>query len=339
MSGRQLVMTAPGRLEFREIDDPVPGPHDVLVRPRAVGICGSDLHALAGHHPFIDLPCAPGHEVAGVVEAVGEAVEDYRPGDRVLVEPNLVCGHCPYCTSGRYNLCDHLAVFGCQTSGAMADRFTIPATRLHHVPDGLDDRAAALVEPLSTGTHAVRGVGDLTGRTVAVLGAGSIGLLTMLAAKAAGAAAVAVTDLAPGKRDRAARVGADVVVDAADAAAVTIVRDGLGGRPDVTFDCVAVQTTTDQAVQLALKGGTIVVVGVPVGPVQIPLPLIQDRELVIRGTAMFVREDVQRAIELIEEGLVPVHEIVTATLPFDQGVEAFALAGTESQVKVQLAFD
>jgi 2-desacetyl-2-hydroxyethyl bacteriochlorophyllide A dehydrogenase len=300
-------------------------------------VCGSDLHVLDGKHPFVTFPVMPGHEVAGVIDALGPDVSGFEPGQRVLVEPNLTCGRCRYCQSGRYNLCERLAVVGFQTSGSLADLFTIPASRLHLIPDSMTDREAALVEPLSTATHAVRVAGgDLSGRSVAILGAGSIGLLTLLAAREAGAVAIAVTDLQEGKRQLARRLGARAAIDARDEMAVEHIKEVLDGRPDVTFDCVSNQASINQAVALAQKGGTVVVVGVAAAPVQIPLPIVQDQEIRIEGSAMYVRQDVQRAFELLRSGAVPIEEIVTATYPLEQIEQAYAAAHRGDQVKVQI---
>ena len=315
---RRVRITRPGTVDVISVPAPVPGSRDVLVHTSAVGICGSDLHALTGTHPFISLPCFPGHEVVGIVDSVGAEVTEVAVGDRVLAEANLVCGHCIYCMSQRYNLCSELKVLGCQTEGAMADLFTIAADRLHRAPDSLDDMHAALVEPLSTATHAVRSAGDLSGATVAVLGGGTVGLLCLLAALDAGAAAAVVTDLQPSKRVLALRLGAAGAVDGGAVDAVDQVKDALGGRPDVTFDCVATQASVAQAIPLALKGGTVMVVGVPTADVVIPLPLVQDREVRIQGSAMYVREDVARAIDLMVRGVVPAGRIVTLTLPLER---------------------
>jgi 2-desacetyl-2-hydroxyethyl bacteriochlorophyllide A dehydrogenase len=337
---RQVVLASPGELRIEDGPLPEPAPGEVRVRAEAVGICGSDLHAFAGEHPFIDLPVVPGHEAAGVVDAVGAGVVTLAPGDAVLLEPNLVDHECLYCRSGRYNLCEHLEVVGCQTSGALADAFVAPAERFHRVPAGMSMAAAALVEPLSTATHAVGVAGGVAGRTVAVLGAGSIGLLTMLAARAGGAEAVAVTDPLADKRALALELGADVTVDPASHDAVAELRERLPWRPDVVFDCVSTQSSIDQAIKLALKGGTVVVEGVPRGPVSIPLHLIQDRELRLQGTAMYVRADVEAAIGLIAGGQIPVDRVVTQSFPLDQAAEAFRAAaegiGGRPAVKIQL---
>jgi L-iditol 2-dehydrogenase len=334
---RQAVLAAPGEIR---LDDaavvPKPAPGELRVRVESVGICGSDLHALGGHHPFIELPVVPGHEAAGVVDAVGEGVDTFAVGDRVLLEPNLIDGTCHYCRSGRYNLCEHRLVVGCTTGGALAEAFVAPATRFHRVPDGMSMTEAAMVEPLSTATHAIRVAGELDGRTVAVLGAGSIGLLTMLTARASGARAAAITDPIAAKRAVAVELGADIAVDPMEPDAVERIRGELPWRPDVVFDCVSNQASTDQAIALALKGGTIVVEGVPRGPVSVPLPLIQDRELRLQGTAMYTREDVERAIELIATRAVPAGRLVTAEFALEQAAEAFRAASEGGEIKVHL---
>lgn len=337
---RQVVLASAGELRVEDGPLPEPGSGELRVRAQAVGICGSDLHAFAGEHPFIDLPVVPGHEAAGVVDAVGEGVAGFSPGDEVLLEPNLIDGICWYCRTGRYNLCEHLAVVGCQTAGALAEAFVAPAGRFHHIPAGMSMMQAATVEPLSTATHAVRVAEGVRDRTVAVLGAGSIGLLTMLASRAAGAVAVAVTDPLAAKRDLALELGADMALDPTEADPVAQIRRDLPWRPDVVFDCVATEASVAQAIALSLKGGTVVVEGVPRGQVSIPLHLVQDRELRLQGTAMYVRQDVERAIELIVDGHVPVDRLVTAEFPLAGAGQAFRTAAGDAQgvpaIKVHL---
>ena len=330
------MIQRPGQLDIIDAPAPDPGPAEIRVRSVAVGICGSDLHAFNGNHPFIDLPVVPGHEVAGIVDATGAEASGFHVGDRVLLEPNLVCGRCFYCTSGRYNLCEDLKVVGCQTAGAMAEAFTAPANRFHHVPDGMTWTEAALVEPMSTATHATRIAGDLRGSIVVVLGAGSIGLLTTLAAQAAGASVVAISDPLEGKRRHAIELGASKAFDPMSAQFVEAVRDSLPHRPDVVFDCVAGQASITQAIALAEKGGSVIVIGVPRGPVEIPLHVIQDREIRIQGSAMYVAEDVLRAIDLIRDHMVDAQRMVTATFPLEQAAEAFAAARSGEHLKVQV---
>lgn len=326
-SVRHVVVTAPGVVEIRHAARPVPGPGGVLVRMRAVGICGSDVHAAHGRHPFVPLPYRPGHEVVGIVGATGE---------RVVAEPILACGTCKYCLDGRYNLCATMTFFGCTApTGGLADEFVLPADRLVPVPAALTDGLAVLIEPLATPVHAVRLAGpDLTGRSVAILGAGTIGLLTLIAARHAGAGRIAVSDVLPGKRERALRLGADSVHDPSAPGFVGTVRADLGTSADVVFDCVAIQPTVDQAIALAVKGGTVVVVGVPAAPVTVPLPQIQDLQVRIQGSATYTREDIDRAITMLTAGLVDETEIITARYAFRDVAAAFAEASSGRQVKV-----
>jgi 2-desacetyl-2-hydroxyethyl bacteriochlorophyllide A dehydrogenase len=332
---RQVVVTAPGVVGIERTATPVPGPGEALIRMRAVGICGSDVHAAHGRHPFVPLPYHPGHEVVGTVAATGAGV-DLPIGLRVVIEPILACGGCKYCLDGRYNLCATMVFFGCTApTGGLADLFVIPAGRVVAVPYGLSDPLAALIEPLSTPVHAVRLAGpDLAGRTVAILGAGTIGLLTLVAARHAGAARIAVSDTLPAKRALAARLGADSVYDPAAPGFTDAVRADLGTSADVVFDCVARQETVDQAIAIALKGGTVVVVGVPAAPVTIPLPEIQDLQVRIQGSATYTRDDMARAVTMLTAGLIDQDDIVTARYPFAQVAEAFAEAAGGRQVKV-----
>lgn len=332
---RQIVVSSAEDIRVERVPWPdAPGEHEVLVRSRLVGICGSDTHACAGKHPFIALPYRPGHEVVGVVGAVGAGVSDLAEGDRVVLEPNLVCGKCRQCRDGRYNICRELAVFGCQTVGAMADAFVIPRDRLHRLPDGVSDELAALVEPLATPVHAVRRAGVGPGSRVAVLGAGPIGLLCLVAARAAGAEVVVVTDVLANKLERALRLGADAALDAAAPDLVDQARRALGDGADVVLDCVSGQSSMAQAIELVDKGGTVMVVGIAAGPTTIPLHLVQDREIAVIGSLMYVQDDVRRAIDLLAGGAVAAEDLVTATFPLERAAEAFAASIAPDQLKV-----
>ena len=337
---RQVVVNVDRKVVVETVPTPTPGPGEALVAMHVAGICGSDVHAVHGRHPFIPIPYHPGHEVMGVVEAVGDGA-GARVGDRVVVEPILACGTCKWCRDGRYNLCKTMVFFGCTSpDGGMADVFIVPADRLHVLPDTLTDLQGALVEPLSTPVHAVRLAGpDLSGRTVAILGAGTIGLLVLAAARHRGAARIAVSEPLAAKREIALRLGADSVFDAMDPRTVQAIRDDLGESADVVFDCVAIQGTVDQAIGMAIKGGMVVIVGVPAKPVTIPLPEIQDLQVRIQGSATYVREDYEAAISMLAQGLVRSEDIITASYPLAEATVAFEAASSGREVKVVLLGD
>lgn len=323
------------RVTVETVERPEPGPREALIRMSVTGVCGSDTHAVHGRHPFIALPYHPGHEVVGVVESTGSKVTSVVPGQRVTVEPTLPCGRCKMCTTDRANLCEHLQFFGCGwKEGGMADFFTIPADRLHVVPDDLDDLTAALIEPLSTPVHAVRLAGDVAGKAVAILGAGPIGLLLLAVVRAHGAGRVVVTDVLSAKRERALSLGADDVADAAAVDVADRVRVALGESADVVFDCVAIQSTVTQAVALASKGGTVVVVGVPSRDVTVSLPVIQDHQIRIQGSATYQAGDYDESIRLLHTGAVRKQDFVTAVHGLDNAADAFADSASGDHLKV-----
>jgi 2-desacetyl-2-hydroxyethyl bacteriochlorophyllide A dehydrogenase len=337
---RQVVVDAIGSIEIEVVAAPEAGAGEAVVRLLVCGVCGSDVHAMHGRHPWVKRPYHPGHEIVGVVESVGEGVV-VAVGTRVVVEPILACGSCKRCRGGEYNLCRTMAFFGCTTPlGGMADRFVIAADRLIPLPADLSDLDAALVEPLSTPVHAVRlAGGDLTGKSVAILGAGTIGLLVLIAARSANAQRIAVSEPLEAKRDLALRLGADAVFDATDPGTIQAVRDDLGESADVVFDCVGIQSTMDQAIGMAVKGGTVVVVGVPSAPVTVPLPEVQDLQIRIQGSATYVRDDILAAISMLERGLARAADLVTGVYPLDGAADAFAAASSGRHVKVVVTAD
>lgn len=334
---RRVVVNAIDDVVFETVPEAGPDAGEVRIRGTVVGICGSDTHAACGHHPFIDLPYRPGHEVIGVVDAVGDGVEDSWLGTRVVVEPNLVCGHCTQCRAGRYNICRELLVLGCQTPGGLADSFTVAVDRVIALDPDLDDDRAILIEPLATPVHAVRRaaetVGDLRDRPVVVIGAGPIGLFVLLALRQAGAKVV-VADLLDSKRDRAERLGAAGTFDPTAPDAVSSALALLGGPAAVVVDCVARESSVAQAIELVDKGGAVMIVGVAAGAVPVRLDLIQDREIALIGSLMYVREDYLAAIDMLASGAVPVDEIITARYDFEHSAEAFGATMDPENVKV-----
>ena len=335
---RAVVVRADASVEVERAPVPVPGPGELLVAMTAAGICGSDVHAVQGLHPFVALPYHPGHEVTGTVAGGGPGTTT-PAGTAVAVNPVLYCGVCTRCRQGQVNLCRQMAVYGCGTpSGGMAGYFTVPEANVVALPAGMTREQAALVEPLSTPVHAVRLAGpDLTGQTVVILGAGTIGLLTLAVAREHGAARIVMTNRSAGKREQALRLGADAAVDPRGPEANRAIVAALGGeQADVVFDCVAVQDTMDQAFQLVLKGGTIVVVGVPPGPVTVPLPGLQDQQLRVQGSAVYLPEDYTESIALLAGGVVRPADLITARYPLDEAAAAFDAAASGQQIKVVL---
>lgn len=336
---RRVVVTAAEQVVLEESPIPAPQAGQALVRTQVSGVCGSDTHAAHNRHPFIELPYHPGHEVVGTVQALGRDADGFAVGDRVTVEPTLVCRECKQCRQGRENLCENLDFFGCgNEQGGMGEYFTIGVDRLHHIPADFTEQQAALVEPLSTPVHAVRlasvGAADLSGKSVVILGSGTIGLLVLAAARHRNAATIVMTDVLAEKRELALRFGADAVVDAARADVADAVRSELGESADVVFDCVAIQSTIDTGVELARKSGTVVVVGVAAGDVRVPLPIIQDQQIRIQGSATYLPEDYREAIEIIASGGVRADEMITGVYELSEAAEAFEASLSGDHIKV-----
>ena len=339
----KLFATSFNIVALREEQKPEVQSGEILVQTLVSGVCGSDIHAVQGHHPFVSLPYSPGHEVVGVIRELAGDVQGFTIGERVTVEPDLPCWNCKNCKNGRENLCENLRFFGCgYEQGGMAEYWTLPARRLHKVPESFSDEAASLIEPLSTPVHAVKlsfiGEKDLTGKSVAILGCGTIGLLTLFAAKHFNAKTVVMTDLLPSKRETAIRLGADAVFDASSSTLPSDVRAGIGESVDIVFDCVAIQHTISQAIEMADKAGTVMVVGVPATDVSIPLPIIQDHQIRIQGSATYLPVDFEDSIKIIGAKGFNALDFVTAVFPKEESQRAFDTAIAGDQIKVLIRF-
>ncbi len=337
----EAVMVQPGQIEFNEVPKPSVEKDHVLIEVKACGVCGSDLHVYHGKHPFTSYPVIQGHEFAGVVDAVGSEVEGIRPGRKVTVEPFLVCGRCYPCRHGRTNICDELKVMGFQAPGCHRNFFSAPADNVIPIPEKLSFEAGAMVEPLAVGVHAVRRSGLKAGMKVLVLGAGPIGLLTMQAAKASGASEALIVDRVDFRLEVARKLGADHTVNGDREAVAEGIRRAFGADgADLIFECVGLEVTVETAVQVARKGTRIMVVGVVGGRPRISIGLLQDRELELVGTLMYMRPDFEQAIAWIAEGSVRPTELITARFPFEELPRAYREADEHAarNLKVMVLF-
>ena len=326
------------RLVDRPLDPLAPG--FVRVRFAAGGICGSDMHYFkhgrVGNFA-VTAPLVLGHEVAGIVEEVGEGVTSVAPGARVAVNPSRWCGTCARCREGRQNLCENIYFMGSASKtphmqGGFATVFDAVPEQCVPVPDAVPLEAAALAEPLAVCLHAVNR-GNVEGRSVTIIGAGPIGLLTMLAAKRKGARETTMVDIAPAPLAFATRLGADAVIDlSADA-------DGLAkaAPADVVIEASGSPKALAAAIAAARRGGTVVLLGsLPGGDIPAPLNPVMAKELDLVGSFRFDRE-FEEAVGLIASGAVDVLAIVTARRPLSDVNAAFELALDRSQsVKVVL---
>jgi len=311
---KRVIIHEPHKLEVFEDEVPQPASDEVLLDVKAVGICGSDLHTFEGQHPFVSYPVLPGHEVSGEIVAVGANVDAGLVGKKAVIEPSIPDGSRPKFEPGRYNIAGGLRVMGFQAPGAMAEQFAVALDRVHILPDDFSHDLGASVEPLAVAVHAVRLAGNVAGLDVAVIGAGTIGLLTAQVARAYGAASVTMADLDPARRDVAAGLGLTAVEALAE------------GSYDVVAECVGVEATIQASIYACRKGATLLVLGVFGSDASIPAGLIQDWELRILGSLMYVGDDYREAIRLLASGAVRTDTMITHRFALEAANEAFAKA-------------
>ena len=320
---KQAMMTAPGQIIFNEISVPVPEAGEVLLRIQRIGVCGSDVHVYHGKHPYTNYPVVQGHEYSASIEGVGEGVTGLAPGMKVTSMPQIVCGECAPCQRGDYHICDHLKVEGFQAPGCGQELWVTEAKKIIQLPDSFSYEQGAMVEPVAVATHAVTRAGDVHGRRVVVLGAGPIGNLVAQVASSCGAE-VLITDVSQFRLEVAEKCGLANVANASQESLQEAAQRIFGQQGfEIAFECVGVEATISAAIASIQKGGIIIVVGVFGDKPRLDLGLVQDRELSMRGTLMYKREDYQRAVELIHSGGVKTTPLISRHFPFEQYLEAY----------------
>lgn len=333
----QQVMTAPGEIKFQEAPVPEAGPGQVLIKMMKIGICGSDIHVYHGKHPFTSYPVTQGHEVSGEIAALGDGVENLRVGQKVTVQPQVVCGECYPCRHGKYNLCEKLKVMGFQTTGMASHYFVADAFRVTPLPEEMSYAEGAMIEPLAVAVHAVRRAGDVAGQKIAVLGAGPIGILVAQAAKGLGAGRVMITDVSSLRLKKAAECGADFCVNTKERDFGEAMEECFGpDKADVIYDCAGNNVTIGQAVQYARKGSTIILVAVFADLATVDLAVLNDHELDLNTSMMYRNEDYLEAIRLAGEGKVLLKPLISATFDFEDYLKAYRYIdeNRESTMKV-----
>lgn len=328
---KALRLHSPHDLRLAEEIVPDYAPDEVLLRIRSVGICASDVHYFnegAIGDAVIDTPLVLGHEVGAEVVEVGSAVKHLQPGDKVAVEPARHCGNCPICEKGWINLCPNVQFFGTPPQdGAMREFVAWPEHLCLKVPDSLSTAEAAMTEPMAVGIYAMDEAKMQGGETVAVLGAGAIGLSTLQAVKMAGASRIWVTDPIPGRAELARKLGADVVITGDMNQAVQQIRQETGGAGvDIVFECAGTSEACDQGVHMATFNGRLMIVGIPY-PDSVTLTASVARRKNLYVT--FVRRSrhaVERAIQWAAEKKIDLKSYVTHTFPLDLAPEALRLA-------------
>lgn len=316
------------QLELTEMPTPDVGPEELLIRVRACGICGSDVHGYDGSTGRRIPPLVMGHEAAGVVAAVGDQVTGFKEGDRVTFDSTVSCGKCFFCRRGQINLCDNRRVLGVSTGeyrqhGAFAEYVVVPQHITYHLPDTLTFEEAALIEAVSVAVHAVRRTPIHMGDTAIVVGSGMIGLLVVQALRLAGCGQVFAVDLEDNKLELAKQLGADDGFNSSKVNVPEIVQSRTNGRgADVAIECVGATAPIQSAIESLRKGGALTLVGNLAPQVELPLQAVVTRELTVYGSCASSGE-YPVCIDLMSRGQIRVRPLISATAPLEEGPDWF----------------
>jgi L-iditol 2-dehydrogenase len=323
-----LVYHGPKRLAYEDVADVFPGPGEIAIRNRAVGICGSDIHGYLGVTGRRTAPMIMGHEFSGVIEKLGEGVSGFAPGDRVTAYPMFFCGDCPPCRERNVHLCINRRFLGVMdVNGAMADSVCVPAKCCFRLADGVSFEVASLMEPLAVAYRAVNRAGRdrIAGKSVFLVGTGTIGLLSLACAGMHGPARMIVSDLSDARLELAKKMGASNVINPSreDAAgAVRRLTDGLGA--DTAFEAVGAAPTVQQAMAGLRQGGTAVWIGNNKPMIEINMQEIVTRELTVFGTYLYNFEEFKLVVNLLNSGKLDLSPIISKIAPMEEGPEMFA---------------
>lgn len=328
MNNTAAILERPGVMVIKDTEVPRPEPNEVLIKVGFVGICGSDVHGFK-YGPYIP-PKDPnqtiglGHEISGVIEEVGEKVTKFKVGDRVCIEPGVPCYKCEFCLKGHYNICPDVDFMATQPNykGALTNYMTHPEDMTFHLPDDMSLIEGALVEPAAVGIHAAEMAGDLLGKTVVILGSGSIGLMTVQSAKLMGASEIIVVDMLNKRLNKAKELGATVTINSGESPAVEKIKEIIGEYgADVVFETAGAIATAKMALQLVKRGGKIMIVGTIPG--ETPIDFLKINREVSIQTVFRYANDYPKTIDLISKGAFKVEEIADRYFDYENTQEAF----------------
>jgi 2-desacetyl-2-hydroxyethyl bacteriochlorophyllide A dehydrogenase len=331
---KAVVVHEPSSVSVEDVPAPEPGPKDVLIRVAACGICGTDIHIIDGEFPPTRYPIIIGHEFGGTVDAVGEAVVEIEPGDRVGVDPTLNCGECYFCQRGHGNLCERWNAVGVgHHPGGFAEYVAVPERSVYPIPESMSFKGAALVEPVSCVVHGFDMLQPRVGESYLIYGAGPMGLQNAQLARYNGARVVAIIDINPDRLDIARSFGFDVVGTSLDA-----VRHVASRGFDNVIEATGKTKVAERAIDAVIRRGKLLLFGVcpPGETAAYDAFKIYNEEISIIGS-MAVLNSYGPAIDVIAAGAIDVDRMVTHTLPIDRFGEAVELVRKGEGLKVQVA--
>ena len=339
----RVTLVRPRELVMDEVEKPVPGKGEILIKVLKCGVCGSDPTTYYGRHPFVTFPVVMGHEFAGTVEALGEGVDGPGTGTRVTVIPHLVCGECRPCKTETYNFCEQLRCTGAEADGAHVQYKSMPAQMVLPIPDTMTMDDAAMVEPACVAYHAAKRGEIKPEDKVLVIGAGPIGIFTMQSCKVLGAKEVYIADMDEWRLDLASKLGADGVINVSGESLEEGLTRLAGGTKeiDVFYDCVGEKgRVLDQILQIARRGTRVVMVGVLQNEYNIPhLPNFVQHELRLSGTTMYVPQDYREMIQLMGEGKISTEGMITHYFQLDDIKKVFDMIENKREKFFKIMLD
>ena len=330
-------------LEVRveEAPEPEAGPGQVRIAVQAAGVCGTDLHAARGKLPVPTLPIIMGHEGAGIVDAVGSGVSEFRVGDRVLLLPSETCGACPACEAGHLGLCPSARIFGMARDGTFAEKIAVPASCALPLPAEVPfEHGAILADAVATAYHAVATRAGITGgERVAVIGCGGVGYHAILLARLLGAKTIVAADASKGALRRAEAAGADACVDVSEGNPRKAIRQAAGGGgPEVVIEYVGRKASVELAMASVARAGRVVVGGVGMESPELgPLVSFVGKEIGVMGSMGYTRAELGRVVELAATGSLDLSGSITARYPLDRAVDALDDLASRRNDPVRLA--
>jgi 2-desacetyl-2-hydroxyethyl bacteriochlorophyllide A dehydrogenase len=321
---KALVFHGDNDLRFEEVPIPGMGEDEALVKVKAVGICGSDVHGYLGKTGRRTPPMIMGHEFSGAVEKIGANVTRVKPGDQVVVFPYTTCGHCSYCQTGAVNQCPEKKFFGVFTAnGAMAQYVSARSDLLFPLPGGTDFIHGALAEPLSVAARAVAKAEIHPETTVTIIGAGTIGLMCLILARIRKPTYTVVVDLMESRLRLARELGADFTFNPKDDDPTRFIHERLWGGTGVVIEAVGIDKTVQQSVQRAARGGKVVIVGLSQRMMDLDMHEIVNKEVRIEGSFLYDRREFQDILKQLPALKPSLDKMVSLTSPLSEGVELF----------------
>jgi L-iditol 2-dehydrogenase len=324
---KALLLSSYRHLELADLPTPQPRSDEVLIRVAACGICGSDVHGYDGSSGRRIPPLVMGHEAAGTIESLGSAVKHFAPGDRVTFDSTVYCGECSNCRRGDINLCDRRQVLGVscgdyRRAGAFAEFVAIPARILHRLPEDLPFAEAAMLEAVAVAIHAVNLAEISSNTTALVIGAGTIGILTLQALRAAGCARVFVSDVDADRLEMARQFGANEILLSDQSRNKKLLQLTDGEGVDIALEAVGRNETVADAIDSVRKGGGAVLIGNITPNVNLPLQKVVSRQIRLQGSCASAGEYPQ-AIRWMASGAIRVKPLITAVAPLEEGARWF----------------